>query len=88
MYDDLRFSAAQDRSPFCIFPILNEISQHPELMDTFVVGKLCHIFRNIFKSNTATISKSTNEYYQNIIGKSGHKMDLYPAMWKAVLGVY
>ena len=26
------------------------------------------------------MSKSTNEYYQKIIQKNGHKMDLYPAM--------
>ena len=36
--------AAQDRSPFCILHILNEISQHPELLDTFLVGNHCHIF--------------------------------------------
>ena len=28
---------AQDRSPFCIFHIVNEIWQHPELIDTFLV---------------------------------------------------
>ena len=27
-----------------IFHIMNEISQHPELMDTFLVGNYCHIF--------------------------------------------
>ena len=36
--------SAQDRSPFCIFNILNEILQHPELKDTFLVGNHCHIF--------------------------------------------
>ena len=49
-------------------------------MDTSLVGNHYHIFRKIIKSNEAYISKSTNEYYQNIIEKSGHKMDLYPAM--------
>ena len=38
-YSDVLFAiksdTAQDRSPFCIFHIMNEISQHPELMDTF-----------------------------------------------------
>ena len=34
--------AAQDRSPFCIFHIMNKIWQHPELMDTFLVGNHCH----------------------------------------------
>ena len=28
---------AQDRSPFCIFHIMNEILQHSELIDTFLV---------------------------------------------------
>ena len=35
---------AQDRSPFCIFHILNEILQHYELMDTFLVGNRSYIF--------------------------------------------
>ena len=30
--------------------------------------------------NVVIILKSTNEYYRKIISKSGHKMDLYPAM--------
>ena len=72
--------SAQDRSPFCIFHIMNEILQHPELMDTFLVRNHCHIFRKIIKSNVVSISKGTNEYYQKIIKKSGHKMDLYLAM--------
>ena len=75
------FFSTQDRSPFCIFHIMNEISQHPELMDTFLVWNYCHIFRKIIKSNAVNISKSTNKYYQKIIQKSGHKMDLYPAMF-------
>ena len=29
--------AAQDRSPFCIFHILNEFSLHPQLIDKFIV---------------------------------------------------
>ena len=36
--------SAQDRSPFCIFHIVNEILQHPEFMDTFLVGNHYHIF--------------------------------------------
>ena len=36
--------SAQDRSPFCIFHILNKISKHPELMDTLLVGNYYHIF--------------------------------------------
>ena len=39
---------AQDRSPFCIFQIMNGISQHTELMDTILVGNHCH-FRNIIE---------------------------------------
>ena len=31
--------AAQDRSPFCIFHIMNEIWQHSDLIHIFVVGK-------------------------------------------------
>ena len=29
---------AQDRSPYCIFHIMNKILQHPEIIDTFLVG--------------------------------------------------
>ena len=39
------------------------------------------IIRMIVKSNAVNILKSTNEYYQKIIPKSGLKMDLYPAMY-------
>ena len=59
---------------------MNEILQNAELMYTFLVGNHCHIFREIIKSTTVNISESTNEYYQKIIEKSRHKMDLYPAM--------
>ena len=30
------------------------------------------------------MSKSTNKYYQKVIKKIGHKMDLYPAMIKVI----
>ena len=32
------------------------------------------------KLKVVDIAKSTNEYYRNKFEKSGHKMDLYPAM--------
>ena len=67
-------------SPFCIFPIMNEILLLPELMDIFLVGNHTSFFRKIIKWNTVNILKSTNENCQKIIPKSGHKMDLYPAM--------
>ena len=35
---------AQDKSPFCIFHIMNEFSQHPELLDTFFSWKLLPYF--------------------------------------------
>ena len=35
---------AQDRSPFCIFNIMIEISQNSELMYTFLDGNHFHIF--------------------------------------------
>ena len=38
------------------------------------------IFRKIIQLNAVIIFKSTKEYYRKIISKSGHKMDLYPAM--------
>ena len=41
---DVFISTAQDRSPFYIFHIMNEISQHPDLMDTFLVGNHWYIF--------------------------------------------
>ena len=73
-------STTQNRSPFCIFHIMNEILQHPELMETFLGETIAIFFRKIIKYNAVNISKITNEYYQKIIPKSGHKMDLYPAM--------
>ena len=34
---NLEFYTAQDRTPFCFLHIMNEISQDPELMETFLV---------------------------------------------------
>ena len=34
----------QNRSAFCIFHIMNEILQHPEIIDTFLVGNHWHNF--------------------------------------------
>ena len=59
---------------------MNKSLKNPELMDTFLVGNHCHIFRKVIKSNVVNISKSINEYYQKIILKTGHEMDLYPAL--------
>ena len=42
---------------------------------------IVQFFRKIIQLNTVIILKSTNEYYQKIILKSGRKMDLYPAMY-------
>ena len=52
---------AQDRSPFCILDIVKEILQHLQLLNTFLVGNHCAIFR------TATIFKNTNQYYRKNI---------------------
>ena len=41
---------------------------------------IVQIFRNIIQLNVVLILKSTNEYYRNIISKSGRKMDLCLAM--------
>ena len=38
------------------------------------------IFSKIMQLNAVIILKSTNEYNRKIISKSGHKMDLYPAL--------
>ena len=38
------------------------------------------IFRKIIQLIAPIILKNTNGYYQKIMSKSGHKMDLYPAM--------
>ena len=43
-------------------------------------GAIAQFFRKIIQLNTVIIWKSTNEYYQKIILKSGLKMDLYLAM--------
>ena len=49
---------------------------------------IVHIFRKIMQPNAVTTLKSTNEYYQKIIPKSGRKMDLYPAMIYKTLCFY
>ena len=41
---------------------------------------IVQIFRKIIQLITVVILKSTNEYHQKIISKSGRKMDVYPAM--------
>ena len=41
---------------------------------------IVQIVRKIIQLNAVIILKSTKEYYRKIISKSGHKMDLYPAM--------
>ena len=41
---------------------------------------IVQFFRKIMQLNAVIILKSTNEYYQKIISKSGRKMDLYLAM--------
>ena len=38
------------------------------------------IFRKIMQLNAVIILKSYNEYNLKYISKSGHKMDLYPAL--------
>ena len=38
------------------------------------------IFRKIKQLITVIILKSSNEYHRKTISKSGHKMDLYPAL--------
>ena len=44
------------------------------------VESIVQIFRKIIQLNAVIILKSANKYYRKIILKSGHKMDLYPAM--------
>ena len=45
MTDEIRKSlSAQDRSPFCILDIVNEIWQHLQLPQNFLVGNHCAIF--------------------------------------------
>ena len=41
---------------------------------------IVQFFRKIIQLNAVIILKRSNEYYRKIISKSGHKMDLYPAM--------
>ena len=45
---------------------------------------IVQIFRKILGNNTIIILKYTNENYQKIISKSGHKIDLYPAMFSEI----
>ena len=47
---------------------------------------IAQIFWKILQLKAVNICKSTNEYYQKIISKSGHKMTLYLAMIKPVVG--
>ena len=62
---------------FVFFHIMNEISQHPALMDTFLVGNHCHIF---FGKLSNQMYSTFQKALTNTIQKSGYKMDLYPAM--------
>ena len=41
---------------------------------------IVQIFRKIKQLITVIILKSSNDYHQKTISKSGHKMDLYPAL--------
>ena len=41
---------------------------------------IVHIFRKIKQLITVVILKSSNKYHRKTISKSGHKMDLYPAL--------
>ena len=51
---------------------------YPDLMNTFLVGNHCHIFGEDYQIKCTQHFKK--EYYQKNIQKSGHKMDLYPAL--------
>ena len=47
----------------------------------FKFETIVQIFRKIMQLNAVNILKSLNEYYREIIPKSGRKMALYPAMY-------
>ena len=59
---------------------MNEIWQHPDLIDTFKMETIDITFKKIINSNAVNILKRPNEYCQKMFPKSGVKIDLYPAM--------
>ena len=75
------FKSAQDRGPFWFSYILNKVLQYIlKYGMNLKMESSVQIFRKIIQLNVVIILKTTNEYYRKIISKSGHKMDLYPAM--------
>ena len=72
----------QDHFSFCTFwtKFCNILKYGMNLKFEAIV----QIFRKIIQLNLVIRLKSTNEYYQKIISKSGRKMDLYPAMLSTI----
>ena len=54
MYCLCIINTAQDRSPFCILDIVNEIWQHLQILRKILVGNHCAFFRMVLKYNTVT----------------------------------
>ena len=73
-YGLIGIQSAQDRSPFCILHIMNEISQHPDLMDTFLNGNHFQIIWEDYQN------ERSQHFKKQYIQKRGHKMDPYPAL--------
>ena len=62
---------------FVFFTCMNEILPQHGLMDTFLVGNYCHIFKEDYKIKC---SQHFKKQKQKIVQKGGNKMDFYPAM--------
>ena len=56
---------------------MNKFWQHPELLNTFLVGNHSHIFLGRFSNE---MQPTLIKHYQKFIKKGGHEMDFYPAM--------
>ena len=65
---------------FVFFNIMNEILQHPELMHTFLVGNHCHFLGRLSNQMQSIFLEVLMNTIKKLFKKSGHKMDLYPAM--------
>ena len=70
---------------FCIFHILNEISQHAELMDFFLDCKSLLIFWGKIINCSQHFKKHWRILSKNAFKKVPHEMDLHPAIVYCVI---
>ena len=79
---------AMDRSPFCIFHILNEILQNPELIDTFLVGKpFLYFLGRLSNEMKSTFYKTLTNTIQKIFKNVATKWT-FILLWRYLIAWY